>query len=184
MGARRASQGEAVAAVIRAACPGGPVFVGVDGLEGAGKSRLAARLAAAVPGAVVVSVDEFSGPEVDEWDWQRLHDQLVAPLLDGRRARYESRTWDGSGPGGWRAVEPGGLVVVEGVSCTREEARVPWSLRIWVDAPEEVRRERMLERGDPAMYRHWVQRWAPSAQAYIDAQRPLERADLIVAGDE
>lgn len=179
-----ASQAEAVTAVVDAVLPATTAFVGVDGLEAAGKSRLAQRLADAVPGAVVVSVDEFSGPDIPEWDWTRMHEQLVAALLDGRPARYERRSWDGRGPAGWRTVEPGRLVVIEGVSCTRDEARVPWTLRLWVETPSDVRTARLRGRGDEAMYRQWAEHWDRSAQAYVSAQRPQERADLIVDGDE
>lgn len=179
---RRVSQQAAVDAVL--ALGSGTRFVGVDGPGGAGKSRLAARIAAAVPGAVVVSVDEFSGPDVPAWDWARLHDQVVAPLSAGRLASYESRRWDQRGAGEWRTVEPGRLVVIEGVSCTRQEAQVPWSLRLWVDTPAEVRLARLLERDGARMREQWERHWIPSERAYIAAQRPQERADLVVCGED
>lgn len=174
---------EAVAAVVRLGTRPGTSFVGVDGPGGAGKSTLAARLVEAAPGAVLVAVDDFSGPGVAEWDWDRMHEQVVAPLLAGRVARYEVRRWDGTEVGLWRTVQPGRLVVVEGVSSTRDEADVPWALRIWVHTPEQVRLARVLGRDGEAMRSRWLEEWIPSEQAYIAAQRPDQRADLVVSGD-
>jgi hypothetical protein len=194
------TQAEAVDAVVRRARSGAgrTLFVGVDGPGGAGKSTLAARLAAAVRGQVV-SVDDFAGPDIPEWDWHRFDAQVVRPLVAGRLARYERRSWDGAdgadgagsadGPDGagspdWAEVRPGGVLVVEGVSATRAESTAPWDLRIWVEAPPGVRLARVLERDGGALREKWLQDWIPSEEAYIAAQRPAERADLIVSGTE
>jgi hypothetical protein len=188
----RVTQAEAVDAVVRRARSGAgrTVFVGVDGPGGAGKSTLAARLAAAVRGQVV-SVDDFAGPDIPEWDWHRFDEQVVRPLVAGRSARYERRSWDGAdgaddpdgaGSADWAEVRPGGVVVVEGVSATRAESTAPWELRIWVEAPPDVRLARVLGRDGGALREKWLQDWIPSEEAYLAAQRPAERADLIVSG--
>lgn len=176
---RRVTGPQAVAEVA-ALAGAGPRFVGVDGLGGAGKSTLAGRVAAAVPSAVVVGVDGFSGPDVAEWDWHRLHAEVVAPLLAGRPARYRPVSWTGE-VGAEHVVPAGALVVVEGVSSTRAEADVPWALTVWVDAPPAVRRARVHRRDGAAMAAQW-ERWLASEEAYLAAQRPHERADLLVDG--
>lgn len=176
---RHVTAEEAVAEVAALAAAR-PAFVGVDGFGGAGKSTVAGRIAAAVPGTVVVATDAFSGPDVPEWDWARLHDEVVAPLLAGAGARYRPRWWTGD-TGDVHVVPAGSLVVVEGVSATRAEARVPWALTVWVDAPEAVRRARLQERDGAALEQQW-RHWSASEQAYAAAQRPHERADLVVAG--
>jgi uridine kinase len=183
---RRVTQTEAVEEVERLARTRGDhtCFVGVDGPGGAGKSTLAGRLAAAVPGAVVVSVDDFSGPRVKEWGWRRFNDQLVRPLRAGRVARYQRWNWQRDEGGDWVDVSPGGVVIVEGVSATRDEADVAWALTIWVETGREVRLARALERDGASMMPRWVDDWIPSEEAYIAAQRPEARADLIVSGEE
>jgi uridine kinase len=178
---RRVSRAEAVAAV--AGLPRDrTVFVGVDGFGGAGKTTLAAELAAAVPGAVVVHVDDFSGPRVAEWEWWRLREQLLLPLLAGRPARYQVWDWDRDAGGEWVDVPPGRLVVVEGVSSTRREAAVPWDLTIWVEAPRPVRLERALERDGADLMSRWLDDWMPSEEAYAARERPQQRVDLVVDG--
>jgi len=179
--ARRVTRAEAVAAVV--ALPRDrTVWVGVDGFGGAGKTTLAAELAAAVPGAVVVHVDDFARPSLAEWDWDRFAAQLTVPLLADRPAHYQVWDWDRDAGGEWVDVPPGGLVVVEGVSSTRAQVAVPWDLTVWVEAPRDVRLERALERDGPDMIRRWLDDWMPSEEAYAARERPQERVDLIVDG--
>jgi uridine kinase len=171
-------------AALAAARSGRTTFVGVDGPGGAGKSTLAVRIAAEVPGAVVVAVDDFSGPHVAAWDWARFAQQVRDPLLAGRAARYQRWDWNRDDGAEWHDITPGSLVVVEGVSATRDEAGVPWQLRIWVDAPRAVRLARAVQRDGEAMLTQWTDVWMPSEEAYFTAQAPRQRADLVVSGVE
>lgn len=163
---------------------GRTVWVGVDGCGAAGKTSLAGTIAAAVPDAVVVHVDDFSGPRIREWDWPRFDAQVVRPLLAGRPARYQRWDWDADRGAEWHDVPPGRTVVVEGVSSTRREVAVPWDLTIWVDAPREVRLARARERDGAAMLARWLEDWMPSEEAYVARERPAERVDLVVSGTD
>jgi uridine kinase len=157
-------------------------WVGIDGCGASGKTSLAAAISAAVPAAVVVHVDDFSGPQVAEWDWERFDAQVVRPLLEGCTARYQRWDWDRDTGAEWHEIAPRGLVIVEGVSSTRREVRVLWDLTVWVDAPREVRLARAIERDGEAMLPRWLDDWMPSEDAYIARERPQERVDLIVSG--
>lgn len=183
---RAASQAEAVAAAVRAAdaAPSATVWIGIDGPGGAGKSTLARRIADEVQRAVVVPVDDFWGPSIAQWDWDRFFVEVVRPLRDGQDARYQEWDWDLDAGGPWHDIAAGCVVVVEGVSATRVEVELPWALRIWVDTPPEVRLERALERDGPGLMARWFDDWIPSEVAYIAAQDPQQRADLIVSGIE
>jgi uridine kinase len=181
---RAVSAREAVRAAeqVAAAAAGRTVFIGVDGRAGSGKTTLAAAIAAAVPAAVLVHVDDFAGPLVPEWDWPRFQEQVVDPLRAGRAGRYQRWEWNRDEPAEWHDVPAGRVVVVEGVSATRSELDVPWALRIWVDAPREVRLQRALERDGAAMLGHWLDVWMPSEEAYIAREHPQHRVDLLVEG--
>ena len=167
-----------------AALPRGTLaFVGVDGFGGAGKTTFAGRIAARVPGAVVVHVDDFQGAGVQEWDWERMRRQVIEPLGAGRPARYEIRPWGEVAGGGWAEVPAGALVVIEGVSSTRSELAAPWDLTIWLDTPAEVRRRRTVERDGPELRSLWEDVWIPSEERYAARERPQERVDLVVVSD-
>jgi uridine kinase len=160
------------------------VWVGVDGRGASGKSRFTERIVAAVPRAVAVHVDDFAGPSIAEWDWQRLRTQVLQPLLAGRPGRYQRWDWDRDEGAEWHDVPVGGIVVVEGVSATRDELGAPWDLTIWVDTPRELRLARAVERDGAAMLSRWLTDWLPSEERYIACQAPQLRADLVVTGTE
>ena len=158
----------------------GTRWVGVDGLGAAGKTTLAARLAAALPGAAVVAVDDFARPGIRGWDRDRFVAQLLLPLLAGRVARYQRWDFDADSGAEWLEVQPGHPVVVEGVSATDVRVPVPWDLTLWVDVPREERHRRAYARDGAERWPRWVTDWFPSEEAYEAEQRPQGRVDLIV----
>ncbi len=162
----------------------GTRWVGVDGFGAAGKSTLARLIAAELPGAHIIEVDDFARAGVPGWDRDLFVASVLQPLLAGRPARYQR--WDLAADAGldWVEVPAGMPVIVEGVSATDVRVPVPWDLRIWVATPARVRRRRILARDtDPALLERWRTDWLPSEQSYAAEQRPWMRADLIVDGE-
>jgi uridine kinase len=170
-----------VIAAAAAARPGETTWIGIDGGTGAGKSRFATRLAGDLPNAVVIAVDDFAGPGIDEWDWTRFRSQVLEPLQAGRPARYDRWDWQRDSSSGSQVVTPRGPVIVEGVSATRREAGVPWTIRVWVDAGRALRIERVRTRGTPTQL---IATWLASEDAYVEREHPERDADLIVVGAE
>ena len=158
----------------------GTRWLGVDGLGAAGKTTLAARLVAALPGAVVVHVDDFAHPEVATWQRDRFVAEVLRPLLAGRPARYRPADLVTGALGAEVEVSPGVPVVVEGVSSTDVRLGVPWDLTIWLEVPQEERRRRIEARDPPELLERWRRDWWPQEEAYVRAQHPAERADLVV----
>ena len=180
--ARRVDQHEALAAAVRAAGSPRTVWIGVDGFGGSGKTTFAARVAAAVARAVVVHIDDFAAPWIAEWDVARFRTQLVSPLLEGRSARYQRFDWPTETLAEWHEVEPGQVIICEGVSSTRPETGVPWDLTVWLEAPREVRLARALERDGPELMPRWLDDWMPSEDAWAARAHPFDWIDLIVPG--
>lgn len=159
----------------------GTCWVGIDGKGAAGKTTLAARVAAVLRDAVVVHVDDFARASVATWERDRFVAQVLEPLAAGRSARYQRWDWATDRLAGWSDVPVGVPVVVEGVSSTDVRLGVPWDVTLWVDALYEVRLARALERDGESMREQWVGRWMPEEDAYEAAQRPQERVDAVVA---
>jgi uridine kinase len=156
-------------------------WIGIDGGTGAGKSHFAAQLAAELPGAAVIAIDDFAGPGIDEWDWSRFRTDVLNPLQAGRPARYRRWNWHDDTAGAWQVVAAGVPVIVEGVSATRQEAGVPWSVRVWVDTDRALRIERVQDRGTPPRL---LTGWLATEDAYMLREQPRRHADLIVDGAE
>lgn len=158
------------------------VFVGIDGWGGAGKTSFAELAALVVPRAVVVHIDDFAGPRIPEWDWDRFRAQVTIPLLRGEPAHYQRWDWATDAGAEWHDVPTRSVVIAEGVSSTRAEVMVPWDYTVWVDAPIEVRLRRARERDGEAMLKRWLEDWMPSEERYVERERPQERVDVVVDG--
>lgn len=155
-------------------------LVAVDGPGGAGKSTLAEHIAARCD-AQLVHTDDFASWENQlDW-WPQLERQVLEPLAHTRRARYQRYDWDSRQLAEWHAVEPGGIVVVEGVSSARAAMRDRLSLSIWVETPPDVRLTRGLRRDGPDAAGLW-QRWMAAEDAHFEADRTREHADVVVRG--
>jgi uridine kinase len=155
---------------------GGLVLVGIGGHGGAGKSTLAA----AIPDAQVVPTDAF-------WDGEgfaieRIRHEVIDPLLGGHEARYERWDWAERRPGGVARVAPAGLVVVEGVCALHRMLRDAYDVRLWVDAPAELRLARGVARDGEAARHTWLEIWMPREDRYVATDDPVACADLVVDG--
>lgn len=162
--------------IAAAPSPRGFTFVGIGGHGGAGKSTLAGL----IPGAQVVGTDEFW--DGDGFDLGRLRREVFEPLLAGRLARFASWDWERRRPAGERAVEPRGVVVVEGVCALHRMFRDGYDVRVWVDAPYEVRLERGVARDGEEARATWVERWMPMEDRYVERDDPVSCAHLVVDG--
>lgn len=167
---------------------GVPRIVGIDGPAGSGKSTLAAQLAART-GAPVVGIDDFVGwtdldPERVSW-WPRLEAEVLTPFAEGRALAYRRRDWAGDPEGvsvlpDSVAVPAGPLLILEGVSVTRRALADRLAVRIWVEAPSDVRLARGLARDGETERDHWLV-WQALESAFFDIDRARDRADIVVA---
>lgn len=194
-----------VAACVPAPVGSDCVRVGVDGVDGAGKSVLAAELASALRdlGRPVVefSVDGWHrvraeryarGPRspegfwLDSYNYPRLIDEALSPLGPGgsrrfRPAGHDVETDELLWPDLIEAPE-GAVVVIDGLFLHRADLADCFEFTVFVDVPFEVTAARMAVRdGAPADPGH------PAMRRYVEAQRtyfaeraPWSRADLVV----
>ncbi len=159
---------------------GGTRWIGIDGFGASGKSTLAAAIARAIPGSVVIAIDDFARPGLIGWDRARFAAQVIEPLQQGRAADYQQWDWASDTPARWVRVPAGRPVIVEGVSSTDTRVGLEFDLALWVEASAELRWRRILERDDPALLEVWRTDWIPNEQAYAAAQRPWLRVNALV----
>lgn len=182
----------------------GRALLGITGAPGAGKSRLATKLAAAVPGTVVVPMDGFHRTTaelaargwVDERGTPRTFDAeayvaMLRRLRAGETVRAPGfdRSREEPVPAAIEVAAGARLVITEGNYLLLDSA--PWSQiralldEIWfVEAPEEVRLQRLIARHvefgrTPAEARQRVTAGSDAANARLVAAT-RSRADLVV----
>ena len=158
-------------------------IVAVDGPGGAGKSTLAAHLAAALGDAPVVHTDDFaSWDDPLDW-WPRLLKDVLEPLSRGETARYRRTNWGDDEHEQWEEVAPSEFVILEGVSASREAFQPFLTYSIWVDAPWDLRLRRGLERDGEEARAQWEE-WMAEEDRYVERERPQQRADLLLGHDQ
>jgi uridine kinase len=167
------------------------VLVAIDGRGGAGKSTLASELSGRLDASVAADdfyrvMDEGArwrlGPEEaynQNFDWQRLRDQVLAPLRRNQPARYERFDWISRRLGAHAQVEPKGVVLIEGVGTYRPELRPYYHYSIYVETPRELCLTRLYDRGHNN--EEWIPRWAASEDWYIQHFDPKSAVDIVVS---
>lgn len=161
----------------------GPI-VGVDGLDGSGKSRLASALAGALTArgqaASILHVDDFRRPlDFDGLDpaaetalyYQRYYDfvALEAALADRARA--------------------GGPTVVEGVMLLRAGLPAQACLIVLEVSADEARRriqarDQAKGRSEQEVNRRIDRRYFPAHARYRAAHDPVGRADVLIDNED
>jgi uridine kinase len=173
-----------------------PILVALDGRSAAGKSTLAALVAPLV-GAVVIDGDGFySGGSAESWDAMSAEDK-VSHCIDWRRQRPvletlkrgESASWH---PYDWEAddgtlehmpvvCEAAPVIILDGVYSARPELADLFDLLVFLDAPTELRGERLIEREGEGYRQEWNARWDEAERWYFGTVMPPEAFDLVIA---
>ena len=185
-------------------------IVGVDGIDGAGKSTFADELAGVLRARGVAtdraSIDSFHRPRAQRWaagrtspvgfyrdshDLDQLHSHLLAPIAQHRP--YVTAVFDEPSDRRidirWHDPQPGGVLVFDGIFLHRPELADVWHYSIWLDGVERVRTRRMeiVMDGcpvDPAhRMLHFLAWWA-RFDRYVTGQRLyLEQSDPVARAD-
>ncbi|HEY3155929.1 MAG TPA: AAA family ATPase [Candidatus Eisenbacteria bacterium] len=160
------------------------LIIAIDGYGGSGKSTLADALASGPGGATIVRTDDFARPNVPGWEWERMKTQVLDPLDRDLPGRYQRHDWKRDSLAEWHSVPVGGIVIVEGVSSTRTELGRYWDLAVWVTCSYERRLARGIARDGEAKRSQWENVWMPREDEYVAAQKPEQRANWVVSGEE
>ncbi len=169
------------------AAPGCPPMttrvIAIDGPGASGKSTLAENLSAALSNAPIVHTGDFASWETPlEW-WPRLLTQVLEPLSMNKTARYQRYDWATRSLAEWRDLPPTAYVILEGVSASRDAFRPFLSYTVWVETPREERLRRGLERDGVEARDQW-DAWMAEEDAYIERERPREKADSVIKGTD
>lgn len=163
----------------RPATLGAGRLVCIDGPAGSGKTTLAAEVADRAPEARVLHMDDV----YEGWDGLPLVvDQLarlLRPLARGEAGCYRRYDWYAGRPAELVIVEPGPLLVLEGVGCSPLAHADLVTALAWVEAPADERLRRGIERDGEEMRPHW-ERWQVEEAAVFAREDSRARADLVV----
>lgn len=183
----------------------GPIVVALDGGSGAGKSTLASLIASRAETAVI-TVDGFFSAHIPEnqwdvfsieerlqhvFDWQRLRECAIEPLLAGKPARWYAFDFEsGLRPDGTYGMQtdpvelaPADVILLDGAYSAAPQLGDLVDLAILVDVSIEERHARQAAREDESFLERWHQLWDPVEEVYFACVRPKGSFDLVVSGD-
>jgi hypothetical protein len=170
--------------VVAGTAVGRPVVIGIGGRSSSGKTTVAGRLAAVIPGSVVVHTDDVAWRQaVLDWD-DLLHSGVLEPARRGRSVAYRPPKWDEYGRPGALVVPAGArALIVEGVGATRGTLAPLLDATVWVQADAaalERRNEARIARGEVDRADYWD--WMAEEEPFLRDDRAWQRASVIVAG--
>ena len=182
-----------------------PVFVGLDGRSGSGKTTIAAALLRCLGdvegGVTIVEGDLFyGGGSAALWDRRSAIENLEG-VIDWRKQRsvmqrlrddgeaewfpfdWDSDDWDAdeaplaSAPVRSRA---GAVVVLEGAYSCRPELHDLLDLRALLQVPSDLRRHQLLDREAEQHQADWDARWSAAEALYFESIMPAVRFDVVI----
>ena len=171
----------------------GRAFIAVSGLGGSGKTTLSKKLIEHIPGSTIIHVDDFYKTEEERsqthgseeiisncFDWDRM-DKVFGNVRAGRGVCYQKYNWEKNIREGWVEMDPQSITILEGIYCLQDRFLPHYDLAVWVDAPRDIRMQRVLKR-DPEWKHPWWNLWMDQDDRYVAAEKPHEKAHLIYSG--
>jgi len=162
-----------------------PAVLGVNGHSSSGKTSLARRLGAALPGADVLHTDDLAWHQ-GVFAWDALLVEKVLPVVrSGAPLDYRPPQWVARGRTDSIRLRPSlQWLVVEGVGASQASVRGELDAVLWVETEEMTRLGRDVVRVEEnrEMSVADFHSWMAEENAYVVAERPWEHADLVVYG--
>jgi uridine kinase len=190
-----------------------PVRVGIDGIDGSGKTRLAEELASVLQAlgrpVIRASLDRFHQPrEVrhrqgryspkgyfeDSFNYPVLRSDILVPLGPRGSLRYRSAHFDypldSETEEPWRDAAPDSILLFDGVFLKRPELAGDWDYHVFVDCGFKTAIERVLRRDldlfgpEEEVRKLYRKRFFPGQLLYLSQCRPQDSADVFLKNDD
>ena len=131
------------------------------------------------PNSSVVRLDDiYPGWDGLSWAIEHVRTELLEPRAAGLPGRWRRWNWTTGTPAGWHTVDPHRRLILEGVGALATSHRALADLGIWVDTPDDVRKQRALHRDGDTYRPHW-DRWAAQEDDFITRDAPRIAADYV-----
>ena len=162
-----------------------PIIV-IDGRAGSGKSTLALdlqnelfRAGESLP-RVIHMDDLYEGWNGLYLGAEYLQRVVLSPLLATGTSSWQEYNWEEEQRDRWREFYGGTPLIVEGCGSLNRYTSTVAHLTVWLDVPEEIRKQRWLER-DGHIFDQYFDMWAAQELDFIAREKSPEFAQFGLA---
>ncbi len=182
---------------------GSPMFIGIDGVDGSGKTCFANELAGSLRGKVPlvrISIDGFhkqrndryrlgrDSPEgfwLDSYDYDAFFQKAIVPLREGQGRYLEAShdlDTDAVLEGPFKQITRPCVVIIDGIFLHRPELRDIWDYSIFLDVDFSTSVPRMAARDgcDPDPDHPGNRRYVQGQRLYFESCSPWEFATVVI----
>lgn len=164
-------------------------IIAIDGRCAAGKTTLAGKMAEELH-CKVVHMDDYYLPfnkRTDSvmqkpgghMDYERIIDEIFAPLKAGREAWCHPYDCHNDIYGEKYVIKPDEMLIIEGAYSCHPGLEAYYDYKIFLDiAPEE--QERRLTQRNPERVEMFQKMWIPREEFYFEAYRVEEKSDVVM----
>lgn len=188
----------------------GRTLVGIDGVDGAGKTTFADELAALIAECgnevIRISLDDYLNSQSvryaqgrtsprgfyeDSYDYVKFHDEVLEPLANDGSGRYRKAAYDlaheapVNSP--WLVAPDNAVVIIDGMFLHRKDFAVSrtkkvWDVSAWLDVPFEETYRRLHEKEGFSEDPHDPRnaRYYEGQLLYIRECAPADKADVVI----
>lgn len=166
------------------------VLVGIDGPCASGKTTLAAKLAEALEAQVIHTDDFFLPFEMKtsarlsqpggNIHYERFCRETANGIESGKPFEYGVYRCSEGRIAEKKTVVPEGIIIIEGSYSLHPSMGVDYDLRVFVEAPVEVRLERILERNGKEKLEVFKEKWIPLENKYFEHFGIKEKCDVLI----
>lgn len=153
------------------------LLIAIDGRGGSGKTTLALIIKKSFPEARIITTDDFYNKIIEKIDERLLRKQILEPLSKDLPTKYMEYNGKIRKP---RIIEPGGIVIIEGVYAFHSSVSNYYDFKVWINIPLELVNKRVKKR-DGYFDKDWNKFHRPKEDKYLKKDSPKSRADLIIS---
>lgn len=190
-----------------------PIRVAIDGIDNAGKSKLAKELIFPLRKSrrqvISISIDGFHHPKkmryrrgefspegyyYDSFNHEKVISDVLQPLSPQGNRQFRRKIFDYTVDkivdSSWETAEDNAILLFDGVFLQRQEFDSFWDIKIFVDIDQDVSLDRAIKRdlyyyhSIEVIERKYHQRYFPAHKIYFDRCQPKQRADIIVDNND
>lgn len=166
------------------------VIIGIDGPCASGKTTLAKRLAEATNAQIIHADDFFLPHEMKTPErmaqaggnihYERFASEVASGIASREPFEYGVYRCTEGRIAQKKTVNPKGVIIVDGSYSLHPEMQISYDLKIFVEASETLRLQRIRKRNGESALEIFKSKWIPLEDRYFEFFGIKDKCDVII----